>query len=273
MKAYTWTDVGRLLKQAPKGKLWGVPRGGAIVAGLTGRAVDTPEEADWIVDDLIDSGATMERVVKKYHRPFWAMIDKRKSKKKQWIVFPWEHQDETTDVHDTVRRQLEFVGEDPTREGLADTPRRVIKSLQELTEGYAQNPKEILKTTFTEKYDEMIVVREIEFWSLCEHHMLPFRGTATVGYIPNGKVVGLSKIARLVRCFSRRLQIQERLTQQIAHAIKDELKPLGVGVVLKATHLCMEMRGVKSPATMVTSCLLGLMRTTARNEFLSFDGR
>lgn len=170
-----------------------------------------------------------------------------------------------------VRSILEFVGEDPQREGLIKTPSRVAKAFLELTEGYREDPAQILSTTFSEACDEMVVVREINFWSLCEHHLLPFHGTATVGYLPKERIVGLSKIGRVVHCFSRRLQVQEKLTQQIANSIMENLQPHGVGVIIKAVHQCMAMRGVRTPAEMVTSCLLGAFRDPAtRAEFLGF---
>jgi len=170
-----------------------------------------------------------------------------------------------------VKKILEFIGEDSTREGLVKTPSRVIRAFAELTEGYGEDPAEILSTTFSEPCDEMVVVREIPFWSLCEHHLLPFHGTAVVGYLPRERIVGLSKIGRIVKCFSRRLQVQEKLTQQIATAIMEHLQPHGVGVIMRATHQCMAMRGVKTPAEMVTSCLLGQFReATTRAEFLNF---
>lgn len=166
---------------------------------------------------------------------------------------------------------LTFMGEDPNREGLRKTPERVARSLRELTDGYRQDPERILSTTFSEACDEMVVVRDIPFWSLCEHHLLPFHGSATVGYLPNSKIVGLSKIGRLVHCFARRLQVQEKLTQQIAQAMMDHLKPHGVGVILKAQHQCMAMRGVRAPAEMLTSCLLGQFKeASTRAEFLSY---
>ncbi|TVQ80476.1 MAG: GTP cyclohydrolase I FolE [Bradymonadales bacterium] len=180
-------------------------------------------------------------------------------------------QDQFTKAEAAVKDLLEFLGENPDREGLLQTPQRVARSLRELTDGYRQNPAEILSTTFEEACDELVVVRDIEFWSLCEHHLLPFHGRATIGYLPNQKIVGLSKLGRVVHCFSRRLQVQEKLTQQIAHSIMEHLKPHGVGVILRATHQCMAMRGVKTPAEMVTSCLLGQFRDpTTRAEFLQF---
>jgi GTP cyclohydrolase I len=170
----------------------------------------------------------------------------------------------------SIRQMILELGEDPEREGLRETPERVMRALHEMTSGYRDEPKAILDCTFTEPYDEMVVVSGIEFWSLCEHHMLPFHGRATVGYVPDRQIVGLSKLPRLVHCFARRLQVQERLTKQIAEAINEHLNPKGVGVVLEATHLCMAARGVRSASTMSTSCLLGCMRddASARAEFL-----
>ena len=168
-----------------------------------------------------------------------------------------------------VRLLIQSV-DDPDREGLQDTPMRVLKALKEMTRGYHDDPALILSRTFNEECDEMIVVSGISFTSLCEHHMLPFTGTADVGYIP-GKVVGLSKLARLVDCFAHRLQIQERMTAQIANAISQHLEPRGVAVVIKGTHACMSCRGVrKSGATMVTSAMHGIFKNnaSARSEFL-----
>jgi GTP cyclohydrolase I len=175
---------------------------------------------------------------------------------------------------EAVRTLLRFVGEDPHREGLRDTPLRVVRALAEMTEGYAQDPAAILSRRFDENHDQMVVLRGIEFNSLCEHHLLIFSGTATVGYIPgpDGNVVGISKLARLVQVYARRLQIQERMTEAIAHDIEQYLHAEGVGVVIKAKHLCMGCRGVRQPnAEMVTSCMLGSLRQQpeARAELLS----
>lgn len=163
----------------------------------------------------------------------------------------------------------------PYRDGVCGTPERLSRSWAELVRGYGEDPESILSARFKAKYDEMVVLSPIEFWSTCEHHLLPFHGVAKVGYVPNGEVVGLSKLARLVHCFARRLQLQEQLTQQIAEALNDHLKPRGVGVVLEATHLCMAARGVKTPSRMTTSCLLGVMRSdpAARAEFLRLGSK
>jgi GTP cyclohydrolase I len=175
------------------------------------------------------------------------------------------------DRHTLVRHLLEAIGEDPEREGLLDTPARVVRSWAKLYGGYAQDPKEILKTAFeeTENYNQMVVLSDIELYSTCEHHMLPFVGKAHVGYIPGKKVVGISKLARLVECFARRLQIQEKLTQQIAHALQDTMEPRGVGVMIIAQHFCMTSRGVeKQNSLMKTSSLLGVFQEEkVREEF------
>ncbi len=172
-----------------------------------------------------------------------------------------------------VREMLVRLGEDPDREGLSHTPARVEKAMRFLVKGYKDDPEALLrKALFTVGYDEMVIVKDIEMFSLCEHHLLPFFGKVHVAYIPNGKVIGLSKIPRLIDAFSRRLQIQERLTTQIAEAIQNAIEPQGVGVVIEARHLCMMMRGVeKQHSSAVTSSMLGSFRSEeeTRTEFLS----
>ena len=178
---------------------------------------------------------------------------------------------------DHVSEMLRLLGEDPQREGLLKTPERVEKALQFLTQGYHQDACALLNSAlFTVAYDEMVIIKDIEVYSLCEHHMLPFVGKAHVAYLPNGKVVGLSKIPRLVDLFARRLQVQERLTVQIAETISECVKPKGVAVVIEATHFCMMMRGVeKQNSVCVTSCMLGSFREQlqTRDEFLSLIHR
>lgn len=175
---------------------------------------------------------------------------------------------------DHVRGLLAYIGEDPMREGLRETPHRYARALREMTIGYTTDPVALLKTfeDGAQGYDQMVIVRSAPFYSLCEHHLAPFHGTATIAYIPNGRVVGLSKLVRLLNCFSRRLQVQERLTSQIADCLDEHLKPLGVGVRLAARHMCMESRGVRcSGSETVTIALKGHMRndSAARMEFLS----
>jgi GTP cyclohydrolase I len=180
-------------------------------------------------------------------------------------------------MQELVRQLLAALGEDPSREGLLDTPKRVEKALRFLTSGYTADVDTVLNNAlFTVDYNEMVIVKDIDFYSLCEHHLLPFFGRCHIAYIPNGKVIGLSKIPRLVEVFSRRLQIQERMTNQIAETIRDKIKPLGVAVVIEATHLCMAMRGVeKQNAFAITSAMLGGFRTDARTrmEFLELIRR
>ena len=172
-----------------------------------------------------------------------------------------------------VRAILEALGEDPDREGLENTPARVAKAWTFLTGGYREDPDKIINgALFTEDYQEMIVEKDIDFYSLCEHHLLPFHGKAHVAYIPRKKIVGVSKLARLVDAYARRLQVQERLTNQIAHTIMDRINPLGAAVVMEAEHMCMRMRGVqKQNSTIVTSALLGAFRTEekTRAEFMT----
>ncbi len=175
-------------------------------------------------------------------------------------------------IEDSVRDILVALGEDPDREGLVKTPERVARSYEYLSSGYQQDPDEVIDDAlFTEDYSEMIIVRDIDFFSLCEHHMLPFYGRAHVAYVPDKHIVGISKLARLVECYARRLQVQERMTSQIAGFIQDKLKPLGVGVVIRAEHMCMRMRGVQKPnSSVVTSSLLGVFQERdTRQEFMN----
>jgi len=180
-------------------------------------------------------------------------------------------------VERLVRQMLVEIGEDPEREGLVKTPARVAAALDFLTSGYRMDPQRLVNgAIFTQEINNMVIARDIELYSLCEHHMMPFFGRCHVGYIPNGKVFGISKLARLVDMYARRLQLQERLTEQVAHAIMDEIQPEGVGVIVEARHLCMMMRGVqKQNSMMVTSSVLGSFHdsTATRSEFLSLINR
>ena len=179
-------------------------------------------------------------------------------------------------MEDAVRKILREIGEDPSREGLLKTPERVARALRELTRGYDQDPSKVINgALFTEEYSEMIIMKDIDFFSLCEHHILPFFGKAHIAYLPRGKIVGLSKIPRLVDIYARRLQVQERMTTQIATLLMDRLEPDGVAVVVEAEHLCMRMRGVeKQNSFVVTSAMLGVFRDrqATRDEFMTLIG-
>ena len=266
----TWQQIYHRLNEATKDlpkdtKYYGVPRGGQIVAGMTGNAVDTIEEADVVIDDLIDSGATLERY-KESGKPFVALIDKRIELQGEWLIFPWEN--EEGNIEDNVRRLLQYFGEDANREGLQETPKRFVKFFKE----FLSPPKWNCTTFEGEGYDEMIVQTNIPFHSLCEHHIAPFFGTGTIAYIPNKRIVGLSKLARTLETYSRRLQNQERITMQVADFLWKELEPKGVAVQITAKHMCMEMRGVKKHDTHTTTTkLLGAFKDdpSARAEFLN----
>lgn len=297
----TWTQAKLLAEQIRQRHpdadcVYGIPRGGIAVAGLVDLPMfDLPLHSPTplmiaehataqgksvlIVDDIVDSGKTAERFMglnlqfdalfRKPHSP--ALFAPNARETSDWIEFPWEVNE--AGPEDSVRRLLEYIGEDPTREGLLDTPKRVVKAFREMTEGLHIDPRGVLGTVFNETSDEMVVVKGIRFSSMCEHHLLPFTGTAAVGYVPDKQVVGLSKIPRLVEAFAKRPQVQERMTNQISKTLIDVLKPLGVGVVVKAHHSCMGCRGVRQPdAEMITSSMLGCMREQpeSREELLRF---
>lgn len=261
--------------------VYGVPRGGVPIAIMLAKQLglsvaETPAHDSIIVDDICDSGATLARFngalkVALFRKPHSKIVpDFIGAETDEWIEFPWEAQE--LPAEDAVLRIIQAIGENPRREGLLDTPKRVVKSWTDIFKGYKMQPESILSTKFAgEGYDQMVVLKDIEFFSNCEHHMLPFFGKAHIAYIPGKEVVGLSKLARLVECFSRRLQIQERLTQQIAEAMETHLKPRGVGVMIEAKHFCMVTRGVnKQNSIMKTTCLKGLIKDSqaAREEFL-----
>lgn len=249
----------------------GIPAALSLAQHLDIVLVDDPHSADIIVDDLIDSGATRDRYGP---IPFYALLDKRTwAHGDAWVVWPWEG-DAAGGIEDNIRRLLQYVGEDPTRGGLHETPKRVAKAWAEWCSGYTQDPAEVLKTfeDGAEGVDEMVVVKDIPFYTHCEHHMAPFFGTATIGYLPNKKIVGLSKLSRLLDIYARRLQVQERLGCQVADALMEHLDALGCGVVIKARHLCMESRGVKKQGhSTTTSALRGLFKDdpAVRSEFLA----
>ncbi len=276
-----------LVKRIPPSTkaIFGVPTGGCIVALIVAKKARLPflsqvsaksASGVLVVDDLVDSGRTLlkylvtgcmvDALIRKPHSPERLAPDAVVAN--GWVKFPWEH---TAAPEDAVVRLIEYIGDDPTREGLLETPQRVIKSYHELYGGYRVDPASVLKVFEDDACDEMVTVRDIEFFSTCEHHMLPFFGKAHIAYIPNGRVVGVSKLVRLLEVFSRRLQIQERLCEQVTKALDEYLSPKGSACVLEAKHLCMTCRGVnKQNSVMVTSSLTGVFKEgLARHEFLS----
>lgn len=275
----TYCDLLTRARKLPiRGRMFGIPNGGTYAALLTRSGnvpvelTEDPESADCFIDDIIDSGKTRDEWTKKYNKPFHALVDKTGADRHLgWVVFPWERVAREDGPQDAVRRLLQYIGEDPDREGLKETPDRVVRSYGELFSGYRQNPEGVLKTFEDGACDEMVLLKGVEIASTCEHHMLPFVGVAHVAYIPSGKIVGLSKLARLVEVFARRLQVQERLTVQVTQALDEHLKPRGSACVIEAKHLCMACRGVqKQHSIMITSSLTGVFRQPeVRHEFFN----
>lgn len=235
-----------------------IPRGGVAAAYMLKamhpipnkfKIVSHPGDCNIFIDDIIDSGDTKNKWSSLYpNTPFFALIDRKKEIDiwgNNWIVFPWENEAESS-IEDNIKRMLQYIGEDPERGGLIETPKRVAKAWGQWCSGYSKNAKSILKVfeDGAETYDQMITVKDIPIYSHCEHHLAPIFGTCTISYIPNGKIVGLSKLSRVADMFARRLQVQERMTEQIADALWENLDPVGVGVIIKARHLCMESRGI-----------------------------
>jgi len=262
-------------------RVYPIPRGGVAVAYALAEfmvvdIVDTPEQATVFVDDIIDSGRTASRYAAEYPGvPFHAIVDKKTEPGLGWVVFPWEVT-ESDGIEDAFVRLLQYIGEDPERGGLLETPARMANAWKEWTVGYAQNPADILKAFEDggERYNEMVILRDIVFYSNCEHHLAPFFGKVHIAYVPDGKVVGLSKLPRLVEVFARRLQVQERMTVQIAEALMEHLQPKGVAVRVEARHLCVESRGVhKQDSLTLTTALRGVFeQALPRDEFLRSIG-
>ncbi len=270
-------------------KVYAIPKNGLILALMAGvKLVKTPEEADIIFDDLLDSGKTMEKYIT-YEKDYVVLFSKNrqwqrdmfeqngiiivnKEFKEGWLEFEWENSLED-DAEKTVTRMLEQIGEKPDRPGLLETPKRVVKMWNEIFRGYdpEQKPKITIFDNDTDgvSYDQMICDSG-DFYSHCEHHMVPFFGKYYFAYIPDKKILGISKVARLVNYHCAKLQIQERLVKDILDDIEKEVKPLGVALIMEGTHLCKVMRGVKKKGLMITSDLRGVFRTQpdTRQEFL-----
>jgi len=269
----TWAEIDdRLAAMKLDGlKVWGIPRGGAIAAGLArryGAVVVGPKEAEFALDDVIDSGDTAVAIKAQYGLQTLAVVDKMAEGIDSWVHFPWEEPPET-EMADHVTRMMQYWGEQTGRDGLIKTPERVVRSWEELYAGYKLNGEDVL-TWFEDDTDEMIVVKNITFYSTCEHHLLPFFGTINVGYIPNGSILGASKVGRVAHVYSRRLQVQERLARQIGQSL--EAHVLGVAVNIQAQHFCMMARGINQDTSrLVTNYLTGYFRDRpdTRAEFFT----
>lgn len=272
----------------------GLSRGGIIPGFLLSGILDVPYKTVnpfcalptdlvtsdcLLVDDIEDSGTSLE-YFKLYPKLRTAVLhsargstDYSVSKKpKDWVTYPWETKtDEAGGIKQGVVTLLRGIGEDPLREGLIETPSRVEKALHQLTAGYHEDIDGHFKTFEAETVDQVVLLKDIPYYSLCEHHMLPFWGKISIAYIPDKRIIGLSKLARVANAYARRLQVQERLTQQIADKIQEKLNPKGVAVLVQGEHLCMRMRGIEREGMMKTSVLLGKFRTDgkAREEFYS----
>ena len=276
--------------------VWGIPKGGVPVATIIQPLLrncppllEQPEPGCLIVDDIYDSGRTMDKYFKPEHMQAAVLVIRTQMERVQeddgihyatsvpdrnWVVFPWEMGQKEAGPEDAVVRLLEYIGEDVNRDGLKDTPSRVLRSLKEMTSGYSKTAEAALGKVFKETTDELVALTGVRFTSLCEHHILPFSGTATIAYLPGKQIVGVSKLARVLMVYAKRLQIQERLAQQTAGGIQAILNPQGVAVILRATHSCMACRGVVQPdAVMLSSCMLGKFREDPilRQELLSLE--
>ena len=286
--AYAIRNNERAKGLGPVSSIYGVPRGGLVPALMMARELDLPfvpepVRGTLVVDDIMDSGATRNRFP---GQPFAVLCAKGIHPQQrldaptyyaevvpaqEWVRFWWEGKAEV-DATDIPLRMLQFIGEDPTREGLVETPQRVVRSWDCLYGGYKIEPQTVLKVFEEDSSNEIVLLKNIEFYSTCEHHMLPFFGKAHIAYIPNGRVVGISKLARLLDVFARRLQIQERLCRQVTNTLMQHLSPLGAACILEAQHMCMTSRGVgKQNSVMVTSSLEGVFKDDpkSRQELMS----
>ena len=274
----TWQEVFERLSKYDKsnGIVYGVPKGGMIAAGFLkhARTTHNVNEATLILDDLIDSGATRDKYDQMCRlTPFAGLFDKQAEGITDWLVFPWEtdHPMGEDTVQQNLVRILQYIGEDVNREGLIETPNRIVRSWDELYCGYKKKPSQLMTVFQNEGWDELVLLKDIEFYSTCEHHMLPFFGKAHIAYIPDKHVVGISKLARLLDIYAKRLQIQERIGDQVTKALMDFLKPKGAACIIEARHLCMSARGVgKQSSFMSTSSMKGVFldKPAARAELM-----
>jgi GTP cyclohydrolase IA len=275
-KSITWNEVYRRLADAPPGRLYGIPRGGAIVAGLTGRAVDRVEDADWIIDDVADSGRTAEEWTTRSSKPVWSLFDrKRDALGDNQLRLPWEGSDDFADQRVRLERLghelLETLGYDSSLEGLRETPARWARWWQEFHGFDAGNAD----TTFESlSSDKLVVISGIQVWSICEHHLLPFFALVSIGYVPRDRLLGLSKFARIAHRAAHRLQLQERLAEEIADAVEVRVASTDIGVLVRGRHLCMEARGIRTPGIASALVTRGLLRSDerTRRDFLQLAG-
>ena len=274
----TWDQVlERLTKYDYSDNIiYGVPKGGMIASAFLKHTSTTYDvsKATLILDDLIDSGATRKKYKQMYPLiPFVGLFDKQKENITDWLIFPWEsdHPMGEDTVQQNIVRMLQYIGEDPSREGLLDTPNRVVKSWDELYGGYKIKPESLMTVFENKGCDEIVLLKNVEFYSSCEHHILPFSGKAHIAYIPDKWIIGVSKLARILDAYARRLQIQENIGEQVTSALMNHLKPKGAACVIEAQHLCMKCRGVnKQESIMVTSSMKGVFmnKPAAREELM-----
>jgi GTP cyclohydrolase I len=258
----TWDEVYERLSSAPPGRLYGIPRGGAIVAGLTGRAVDRPEDADWMVEDVIDSGATLAQIAST--KPAWGLFDRRRDGvRDQQLIFPW---DRPPDASQPRRAQLErlggelleMLGYDVSSEALRDTPARWARWWEE----FHEIDMAAVDTTFQSvSVGQLVVVSGIEVWSMCEHHLLPFNAEVAIGYLASDRLLGLSKFARVAQRAAKRLQLQERMAKEVADQVVHLTGSPDVAVLVRGRHLCMEARGARTAAVVASLVQSGAFET------------
>jgi GTP cyclohydrolase I len=270
IKEITWDDILSRLQEiqithniTKDTMVYGVPKNGMILAGfLNCHQIVDPSHAEIIIDDLIDSGRTKAKYTSMFPKAKFIHLFEPG---KEWLHFPFEKK-VSEDQEDCLVRLLEIIGEDVNREGVKETPKRALKMWKEVTE----KPKLNITTFDSKGYDQMIISKDITYYTFCEHHMIPFFGTCSIGYIPNKRIIGLSKLARTVDYFAKGLNTQEYMTQNIANFLQKELNPKGLGVLTKGRHLCQEMRGIKKEGQMITTALKGAMfdKLEVRNEFL-----
>ncbi len=272
-RTVSWNEVYKRLSEAPAGRLYGIPRGGSIVAGLTGRAVDAIDEADWLVDDVIDTRTTAEDWISHVEKPVWALFDReRDGLGDRQLILPWEVAPSGNAQRAHLERigleLIETLGYDPNSEGLRDTPRRWARWWQDFHAFEAGNQATSFEAASSGR---LVTVSRIPIWSICEHHLLPFSLEVSIGYVPRQRLLGLSKFARIANAVAHRLQLQERLTNDIAQGVAERTGSPDVAVLVRGRHQCLEARGVGVPAVASTLAALGAFENdhVLRHDFLA----